>query len=155
MFRRERVQTSDREAGFSLTEIMIAVAIMGLLSTVVVISVLPMLGNARETKIESDLSTLRSALLNFNIEYGRYPTMEEGLGALINPPQSERVSSSILQDGFIEGSSLPEDPWGNPYQYVIPGERGTYDLFTLGADGRLGGEGENRDIGNWDNDETR
>ncbi|PWE17115.1 type II secretion system protein GspG [Marinicauda salina] len=136
------------EAGFTLTEMMVVIAIIGLLSTVVVINVLPLLGTAREDKVRADLATLESSLTTFYATYGRFPTTDEGLEALVAPPEEDRISARYAEEGFIE--RLPEDPWGREYQYLFPGEQGRYDLYSLGADGRPGGEGDNADIGNWD-----
>lgn len=137
----------DHEAGLTLTEIMIVLVIIGFVSTMVVINVLPLLGDAREDRVRADLSTFDTALTQFNAIYGRYPSTEEGLEALVEPPQDDRVSQRYVEEGFID--RMREDPWGNPYQYVFPGENGRYDVFSMGADGRVGGEGDNADIGNW------
>lgn len=138
----------DSEAGFTLTEMMVVIVIIGLLSTVVVVNVLPLLGGAREDKVRADLSSLEGALTTFYATYGRYPSTGEGLDALVSPPQEDRVSARYAEEGFIQ--RLPADPWGNEYQYLSPGEHGRFDLYSLGADGRPGGEGDNADIGNWD-----
>ncbi|TGY90388.1 type II secretion system protein GspG [Marinicauda algicola] len=137
-----------REAGFTLTEMMVVIVIIGLLSTVVVINVLPLLGGAREDKVRADLATLESSLTTFYATYGRYPTTDEGLEALVNPPREDRVAARYAEEGFIQ--RLPDDPWGNPYQYLSPGEHGRFDVYSLGADGRPGGQGDAADIGNWD-----
>jgi general secretion pathway protein G len=146
--RRSLARRRAAEAGFTLTEMMVVIAIIGLLSTVVVINVLPLLGTAREDKVRADLATLESSLTTFYATYGRFPSTDEGLEALVEPPEEDRVSARYAEEGFIE--RLPEDPWGREYQYLFPGEQGRYDLYSLGADGRPGGEGDNADIGNWD-----
>lgn len=138
----------DTEAGFTLTEMMVVIVIIGLLSTVVVVNVLPLLGGAREDKVRADLSSLEGALTTFYATYGRYPTTDEGLEALVNPPAETRVAARYAEEGFIQ--RLPDDPWGHDYQYLSPGEHGRFDVYSLGADGRPGGEGDNADIGNWD-----
>ena len=140
-------QEIDHEAGLTLTEMMVVIVIIGLLSTIVVINVLPLLGTAREDKVRADIATIESALATFNAVYGRYPTTDEGLDVLVTPPEDDRVSQRYVEDGFID--RMQTDPWGNPYQYLIPGEHGRYDIFSMGADGRVGGEGDNADIGNW------
>lgn len=143
-----KTRSRDTEAGFTLTEMMVVIVIIGLLSTVVVVNVLPLLGGAREDKVRADLSSLEGALTTFYATYGRYPTTDEGLEALVNPPAESRVSARYAEEGFIQ--RLPEDPWGHDYQYLSPGEHGRFDVYSLGADGRPGGEGDNADIGNWD-----
>ena len=136
------------ERGVTLTEMMVVIVIIGLLSTIVVVNVLPLLGGAREHKVRADLATLEGSLTSFYATYGRYPSTDEGLEALVNPPEDDRVSARYAEEGFIQ--RLPDDPWGNPYQYLSPGEHGRFDVYSLGADGRPGGEGDNADIGNWE-----
>lgn len=136
------------ERGVTLTEMMVVIVIIGLLSTIVVVNVLPLLGDAREDKVRADLATLEGSLTTFYATYGRYPSTDEGLEALVNPPEDDRVSARYAEEGFIQ--RLPDDPWGNPYQYLSPGEHGRFDVYSLGADGRPGGEGDNADIGNWE-----
>ena len=135
------------ERGVTLTEMMVVIVIIGLLSTIVVVNVLPLLGGAREDKVRADLATLEGSLTTFYATYGRYPSTDEGLEALVNPPEDDSVSARYAEEGFIQ--RLPDDPWGNPYQYLSPGEHGRFDVYSLGADGRPGGEGDNADIGNW------
>ncbi|GGE42841.1 type II secretion system protein GspG [Marinicauda pacifica] len=136
------------ERGVTLTEMMVVIVIIGLLSTIVVVNVLPLLGGAREDKVRADLATLEGSLTTFYATYGRYPSTDEGLEALVNPPEDDRVSARYAEEGFIQ--RLPDDPWGNAYQYLSPGEHGRFDVYSLGADGRPGGEGDNADIGNWE-----
>lgn len=142
---RPEVQSEDdSEAGFSLTEIMISVVIMGLLGTVVVLNVLPLREQASVQKARADIATLEQALDAYRLDMRRYPTVEEGLDALVNAP---RDADNYREGGYIR--RLPNDPWGNPYQYVYPGENGVFDIYSLGADGREGGEDNDADIGNW------
>lgn len=142
---RPEVQSEDdSEAGFSLTEIMISVVIMGLLGTVVVLNVLPLREQASVQKARADIATLEQALDAYRLDMRRYPTVEEGLDALVNAP---RDADNYREGGYIR--RLPDDPWGNPYQYVYPGENGVFDIYSLGADGREGGEDNDADIGNW------
>ena len=135
---------ADEEAGFSLTEIMISVFIIGLLGTIVVINVMPLGEQASVQKARTDIATLEQALDAYRLDMRRYPTVEEGLDALINAP---RDAGNYREGGYIR--RLPDDPWGNPYQYVYPGESGVFDVYSLGADGREGGEDNDADIGNW------
>ncbi|WP_291897462.1 type II secretion system major pseudopilin GspG [Maricaulis sp.] len=142
---RPEVQSEDdSEAGFSLTEIMISVVIMGLLGTVVVLNVLPLREQASVQKARADIATLEQALDAYRLDMRRYPTVEEGLDALVNAP---RDADNYREGGYIR--RLPNDPWDNPYQYVYPGENGVFDIYSLGADGREGGEDNDADIGNW------
>lgn len=137
----------DPEAGLSLIEVMVVVVIIGIIGTIIMINVFPLLGSANTTAAGAQISQLEQGVETYNLIIGRYPTTEEGLEALINAPADPREAARFPEGGFI--NNLPLDPWGNPYQYMIPGEHGRYDIWSWGADGRPGGEGENADIGNW------
>lgn len=138
---------TDREAGFTLVEIMVVVVIIGLLATVVVLNVLPSQDRARIEKARADIGRIEQALEMFRLDMGRYPTTDEGLEALVRAPSDPRLSARFPDGGYI--NRLPQDPWAGAYEYLYPGEHGRYDIWTLGADGRPGGEGANADIGNW------
>ncbi len=140
----DAINTAKAEDGFSLIELMVVVVIMGLLTTVVVMNVLPNQDRAMVEKAKADIRTIAQAVEMYRMDQMKYPTMEEGIEILTAAPQG----SSIRSEGYIK--SLPTDPWGMEYQYLIPGEHGVFDIFSLGADGRLGGEGLNLDIGNWE-----
>lgn len=134
----------DPEAGFSLLEIMVTLVIIGLLATIIAINVLPAQDQAMVQKARADIAALEQALDSFRLDQRRYPTLEEGLNALVEAPGNV---DTYREGGYIR--RLPDDPWGNPYQYVYPGENGMIDIFSLGADGREGGEDLDADIGNW------
>lgn len=138
----------SREAGFSLTELMIVVFIMGLLATMIIVSTSGIFGQSRDAKARADIQRLDSALQLYNLDIGRYPADDEGLRALVQAPSGVEPAS-YRPGGYV--SKLEMDPWGNPYQYQVPGRRSgkPYDLYSLGADGEEGGEDENADIGNW------
>jgi general secretion pathway protein G len=136
-----------REEGFTLVELMVVVVIIGLLATVVVLNVLPSQDRARIEKARADIGRIEQALEMFRLDMGRYPTTDEGLDALVLPPSDPRLSANYPDGGYI--NRLPDDPWGGQYQYLFPGENGRFDVFTLGADGRPGGDGPAADIGNW------
>jgi len=138
----------DREAGLSLIEIMVVMVIIGLLATIIVINVLPTQNRAMLEKARADVGQLENAVEMYRLTLNRYPTTEEGLDALVTAPDDPRDAQRFPEGGFI--NRLPEDPWGNAYQYLYPGEYGRFDVWSWGADGRSGGEGEDADIGNWD-----
>ena len=137
----------DKEAGLSLVEVMVVVVIIGLLATIITINVLPMLGQANSSTAQTQISQLEQALETYRLRMGRYPSTDEGLEALVTPPADARLATRFPEGGFI--NNLPTDPWGNEFLYLYPGEQGRFDVWTLGADGREGGEGEDADIGNW------
>ncbi len=140
---------SSNDAGFTLIELMVVIVIIGLLATVVVINVLPNQDIANVTKARTDISTLEQALDLYKLDNRTYPSVDQGLEALMTRPDGLAQPERYRPNGYIR--RLPSDPWGNPYQYAIPGEHGEIDIFSLGADGRLGGEGLNADVGNWQN----
>lgn len=137
----------DAEAGFTLVEIMVVIVIIGLLTTVVVINVLPSQDRAMVEKARADIQLLEKALEMYRMDNLSYPSVEDGLEALVTPPEGLSRPARYRQEGYVR--RLPDDPWGNPYQYVYPGEHGTFDVYSLGADGQLGGEELNADVGNW------
>ena len=135
------------EKGFSLIEILVVLMIIGLLSTIVAINVMPSQERARIEKAKADIVILENALEMYKLEQYRYPSEEEGLSSLVVSSKREESNSSRR---YIK--RLPNDPWGNPYQYNIPGEYDDYELFSMGADGVIGGQGNNSDIGNQESD---
>lgn len=120
------------EAGFTLVELMVVIVILGLLTTLVVINVMPSQDLAMRKKAEADIATIGQALEMYRVSNMTYPTSAQGLTVLAG------------QSGTIR--RLPDDPWGRPYQYANPGPDGGVDVYSLGADGQPGGEGENADI---------
>lgn len=140
-----------KQAGFSLLEILVAMAIMAILGGVMVIKFAGKTQEANLIKIKSDIQALESALIQYSSDNFMYPTTEQGLEALETKPTSRPEPKQYARNGYIK---LRLDPWGNPYQYAYPGEFGEYDIYSLGADGEEGGEGMAADIGNWNADEV-
>jgi general secretion pathway protein G len=138
---------ASREAGFTLVELMVVIVIIGLLATVVMINVLPSQDRAMIEKARADIATLEQAVDTYRLEMLSFPRMSDGLEALVSQPARLDRPERYRQGGYVR--RLPLDPWGNPYHYVHPGRHATYDLYSLGADGREGGEGNDADIGNW------
>ena len=130
------------EAGFTLVEVMVTMVIIGLMATIVVINVLPMMGKAKGEKAKIDISRLSQALEYYNLDTNDYP---ENLEDLLKPQSGgdERARA----EGYIP--VLPKDPWGNDYLYAYPGDNGRFDIWSLGRDGEEGGEGDDADITSW------
>ena len=137
------------QSGFTLIEIMVVVVIISVLIGLVAPNVLTRVDEARVTAAKSDISTLEQALELYKLDNFRYPSTDQGLRALIQKPTSAPEPKNWKPEGYLKKAQLPNDPWGNPYQYISPGSRAAYDLYSLGADGREGGEGYDADIGNW------
>lgn len=147
MTRRNRALRRRRDRGFTLTELMIVIVIIGLLATVVVINVLPSRDRAMVEKARADVALLEQALEAYRLDNLTYPTTDQGLQALVAPPQGLARPERYREGGYVK--RLPNDPWGNPYQFRQPGTHGAVDVWSYGADGREGGEKNDADVGNW------
>lgn len=134
----------DGEDGFTLVELMVVIVIIGLLATVVMINVLPSQDQAMRTKARADIATLEQAMEMYRLDNLAYPTGSDGLNALKTPPPGLTQPGRYRPGGYIR--SLPSDPWGRPYQFAAPGRSGPFDIYSFGADGAPGGEGDNADI---------
>lgn len=142
---------SRRQSGFSLVEILVVLVIMGLLISIVAPTVLNQADGARVKKVEADFKAIQTALKIYRLDNFVYPTSEQGLDALVRPSQIEPEPRNFKEGGYLQ--EVPADPWGRPYLYLSPGENGEVDIYSLGADGLAGGEGQNADLGNWRKDE--
>jgi general secretion pathway protein G len=132
-------------AGFTLLELLIVLAIIALLAGLAGPPLLRYLGKAKSDTARVQIEQLVTSLDLFKLDVGRYPTAEEGLDALVRAP----AALSSWNGPYIKKAGALVDPWGVPYQYRTPGEHGEIDVFTLGADKKAGGSGEDQDIGNW------
>jgi general secretion pathway protein G len=136
---------SKRQMGFTLTELMVVIFIIGLLATVVIINVLPSQDKAMVTKAKADISTLENGLEMYRLDNLTYPTGNNGLNALVSAPPGLTQPERYRRGGYIK--KLPNDPWGRPYNYQSPGPDGKpFDVWSLGADGAPGGTDDNADI---------
>lgn len=135
-----------KQSGFTLLEVMVVVVILGILASFVVPNLLGNKEKADQQKAITDIVALENALDMYKLDNSVYPTTDQGLEALVNKPSSPEPRN-YRDGGYIK--RLPNDPWGNDYQYLSPGDNGNIDIFTLGADAQEGGEGANTDIGNW------
>ncbi len=138
---------ASQNTGFSLIEILVVLVIMGLLISMVAPKVLNQADDARIARVHADFKAIETALKIYRLDNYVYPTTEQGLQALVEPSTLDPEPRNFKQGGYL--SELPFVPWGRPYLYLSPGEHGEVDLYSLGADGLSGGEGQNADIGNW------
>lgn len=143
-----KTQLSQRRSqAFTLIEIMVVVIVIGILAAIII----PQFGtttyDAKVSAAKADVAQLESALERFYVQMDRYPTMEEGLKVLVEPPAD---GANKWRGPYVK--EVRSDPWGNPYQYKIPGTHHptSFDLWSRGADGVDGGDGQGTDIGNWE-----
>ena len=130
------IEGGDKEAGFTLIEMLVVMVIMALLIGVVSVNVFRNIDKAKITRVEADVSSIATAMEMYKLDQFDFPAENDGLQALVAPPDGVQPYLS----------TVPKDPWGNDYIYRYPGEQGRFDIISLGADGAEGGEGPNADI---------
>lgn len=147
MKRLSSTQLRAAAAGFTLIEIMVVVVILGILAALIAPNVISRIDEAQVTKVRQDIRAIESALKLYRLDRFRYPSSDEGLSALVTPPND--TTAPWPTGGYLD--RLPKDPWDRPYVYAQPGTKGgEFDIYSLGRDGTQGGEGVDADIGNWD-----
>ncbi|MCP4040637.1 MAG: type II secretion system major pseudopilin GspG [Gammaproteobacteria bacterium] len=139
-----------KTGGFTLIEVMVVVVILGILASVIIPKIMDRPDAARVVKTKHDIRAIESSLNLYKLDSFHYPSTDQGLEALVAKPAGSPEPRNWKAGGYLE--RLPKDPWGNDYQYLKPGEKGSIDIYSLGADGQLGGEDYAADIGNWDLD---
>lgn len=132
------------QQGFTLIEVMVVLLIIGIMASMIAPQILGTQEEAQLKKAAVDVQTLESALTRYKLSNNVFPTTEQGLDALISVPTIDPIPRNYPDKGYI--TRLPEDPWGNAYQLISPGELGTIDVYSNGPDGEPGTED---DIGNW------
>ena len=137
-----------RQSAFTLIEILVVVAILGILAAIVVPRVMDRPDEAKRVAAKADVAAIVQALKLYRLDNGFYPATDQGLVALVRRPAPSPAPGNWKQGGYLE--RLPKDPWGGDYQYLNPGVKGEIDVFSLGADRARGGEGSGADIGNWE-----
>ena len=126
---------------------MVVIVILGILAALIVPKVISRPDEARIIAAKQDVATLAQALRLYKLDNFAYPSTDQGLQALVVKPAAAPIPANWKAGGYLE--RLPKDPWGRDYRYLNPGRRGEIDIFSLGADGEPGGEGNDADIGNW------
>jgi general secretion pathway protein G len=142
---KNNLRAKAKQRGFTLIELMVVLAIIGILAALVVPTVLNRADDARVAAARTDISNLMQALKLYRLDNQRYPSAEQGLQALVVQPTAG--PAPLNWKPYID--KLPNDPWGKPYQFMNPGLKGEVDILSLGADGQVGGVGKNADIGSW------
>jgi general secretion pathway protein G len=137
----------SRASGFTLLEVMVVVVILGILAALVVPKIVSRADDARVIAAKQDIASLLQALKLYRLDNQRYPTTEQGLQALVTKPTTAPIPPNWKSGAYVE--RLPQDPWGHPYSYLNPGVHGEIDVFSYGADGVAGGEGNDADVGSW------
>ena len=149
--------TEDRaRRGFTLIEIMAVVLIIGLLSSVVGFAVFQQVDKGRAVTAKAQISNLEGVLELYRMDNAHFPSTEQGLEALVQKTTISPEPRNFPAGGYLKGGVVPEDPWGEVYQYENPGSNNShaFDLWSLGADGAPGGEGVDADISNWSTGST-
>jgi general secretion pathway protein G len=136
--------------GLTLIEIMVVVVILGILATLLVPRIMGREEQAKRVKAQVQIESLETALKLYKLDNGYYPTTEQGLQALVEPPTVGQLPRAWRDGGYLEKGRVPKDPWDNDFVYLSPGVNGDYDLSSYGAEGEPGGEGNNADINSWE-----
>jgi general secretion pathway protein G len=140
--------------GFTLIELLVVIVILSILATFVGIRIMGKPEEARRTQAKIQIQSLENALGMYKMDNGEYPTTEQGLKALVEKPATGSIPKNWREGGYLDKNKPPKDPWKNDYVYMFPGVRNAngFDLFSYGADGQQGGEGDGADIGNWEDE---
>lgn len=139
-----------RNEGFTLLEMLIVIAIIGIIASALAVKLVSKPGEAKALKARLNIETLEGALKLYKLHNGFYPSTEQGLKALVEKPTTGRIPMKWQEDGYIEKGVIPKDPWETDYYYLSPGIHNKgFDIWTYGADQEEGGEGEDADITNW------
>lgn len=141
---------NSKERGFTLIEILVVIVIIGVLVALAAPNILGRVDEARVTAARADINTIAQALDMYRLDNHSYPSTEQGLEALVHKPSGTPEARNWNSSGYLKGGKLPADPWGREYQYLSPGAHGPYDLYSLGADGKEGGDDYDRDVVSWE-----
>ena len=144
------LSTKRYDLGFTLIELMVVILILGLLAGIIAPRLIGRTDEAKQTKAKVQIENLSTALKLYKLDNGFYPTTEQGLQALVQPPETGNIPKNWRQGGYLEKGKIPKDPWGNEFIYLCPGTHGDFDIISYGADGVPGGEGKDKDINSWE-----
>jgi general secretion pathway protein G len=137
--------SARKDAGFTLLELLVVLAIMALLAAIVAPQVLRYLGSSRTQTARVQIQNVVGALELYRLDVGHYPTEADGLKSLMVAPQT----APGWNGPYLQRQTALIDPWGNPYHYVVPGKHGEVDVYSLGSDNVTGGDREAQDVGSW------
>lgn len=132
--------------GFTLIELLVVIIILGLLAGLVGPRLFGRVGQSKQAAARAQIELLGAALDQYRLDLGSYPSGSQGLDALVRNPNAPNWNGP-----YLKKNTVPKDAWGNPYRYkCCPGDHGDYDIWSEGADGTPGGDGENADITSWE-----
>ena len=143
-------RSARKRSGFTLAELLVVLTILMILGGLVSVNVIRHAQKAKVQGATVQVKLLASAIRQYQMEQGRIPTMDQGLDALVRKPAKPPVPADYPAEGYlVDTRVIPLDPWGRPYQYVVPGRGGmSFEVYSLGSDGEPGGEGDAADISN-------
>jgi len=150
--REMKAKKRSNQQGFTLIELMVVIVILGILAGLIIPRIMGRPDEARRAKARLQIESLEMALKLYKLDHGNYPTTEQGLQSLVEPPATGIPAKNWRQGGYLEKSKIPKDPWDNDFLYISPGTHGDFDISSRGADGEQGGEGKNKDINSWEMD---
>lgn len=137
-----------KSLGFTLIELLIVMVIIGMLAALVGPRLFGQLEGSKAKAAKAQIEMIGTALDAYRLDMNGYPSTEQGLVMLWDKPAQDAAGAANWRGPYLR-KSIPADPWGNPYQYRAPGQKGEFDLFSFGRDGKEGGEGEDADIVSW------
>jgi general secretion pathway protein G len=141
---------NHKESGFTLIELLVVLVIIGILAGYIGPKIMGHPEEAKRTKAVLQIQSLETALKMYKLDNGMYPTTEQGLQSLVEPPAAGKLAPKWREGGYLDKNKIPLDPWGNSFVFLSPGVNGDFDLSSYGADGEAGGERDAKDVNNWE-----